>query len=130
MIHLPKARTPQFAALAATGVFALALSGCGTTDDPSADATSTSQAVSEECAADTTTTSTGPVSLTDSQGRTLELDEPAKRVVVLEESRKTQATIDSAQDLRTNEKFFEIKDALGEIKRAVERTNEKLERKP
>ena len=53
-----------------------------------------------------------------------------KRVVVLEESRKAQATIDSAQDLRTNEKFFEIKDALGEIKRAVERTNEKLERKP
>ena len=53
-----------------------------------------------------------------------------KRVVVLEESRKTQATIDSAQDLRTNEKFFEIKDTLGEIKRAVERTNEKLERKP
>ena len=52
-----------------------------------------------------------------------------KRVVVLEESRKAQATIDSAQDLRTNEKFFEIKDALGEIKRAVERTNEKLERK-
>ena len=84
MIHLPKARTPQFAALAATGVFALALSGRGTTDDPSADATSTSQAVSEECAADTTTTSTGPVSLTDSQGRTLELDKPAKRVVVLE----------------------------------------------
>jgi len=53
-----------------------------------------------------------------------------KRVVVLEESRKAQATIDSAQDLRTNEKFSEIKDALGEIKRAVERTNEKLERKP
>lgn len=53
-----------------------------------------------------------------------------KRVVVLEESRKAQATIDSAQDLRANEKFFEIKDALGEIKRAVERTNEKLERKP
>ena len=53
-----------------------------------------------------------------------------KRVVVLEESRKAQATIDSAQDLRTNEKFLEIKDALGEIKRAVERTNEKLERKP
>ena len=53
-----------------------------------------------------------------------------KRVVVLEESRKAQATIDSSQDLRTNEKFSEIKDALGEIKRAVERTNEKLERKP
>ena len=53
-----------------------------------------------------------------------------KRVVVLEEGRKAQATIDSAQDLRTNEKFFEIKDTLGEIKRAVERTNEKLERKP
>ena len=52
-----------------------------------------------------------------------------KRVVVLEEGRKAQATIDSAQDLRTNEKFFEIKDALGEIKLAVERTNEKLERK-
>ena len=53
-----------------------------------------------------------------------------KRVVVLEESRKAQATIDSAQDARTNEKFSEIKDTLGEIKRAVERTNEKLERKP
>lgn len=53
-----------------------------------------------------------------------------KRVVVLEEGRKAQAAIDSAQDLRTNEKFSEIKDALGEIKRAVERTNEKLERKP
>ena len=53
-----------------------------------------------------------------------------KRVVVLEESRKAQTTIDSAQDLRANEKFFEIKDTLGEIKRTVERVNEKLEKRP
>ena len=52
-----------------------------------------------------------------------------KRVVVLEESRKAQATIDSAQDLRSAEKFTEIRDSLGEIKRAVEKVNDRLERK-
>lgn len=52
-----------------------------------------------------------------------------KRVVVLEESRKAQAIMDSAQDLRSAEKFSEIRDTLGEIKRSVDRVNDKLERK-
>lgn len=51
-----------------------------------------------------------------------------KRVVVLEESRKTQALLDSAQDMRSSDKFSEIKDTLGEIKRTVEKVSEKLER--
>ena len=51
-----------------------------------------------------------------------------KRVVVLEESRKAQAIMDSAQDLRSAEKFSEIRDTLGEIKRSVDRVNDKLER--
>lgn len=52
-----------------------------------------------------------------------------KRVVVLEESRKAQSALDVAQDHRANEKFVEIKDTLGEIKRAVEKVNDRLERK-
>ena len=51
-----------------------------------------------------------------------------KRVVVLEESRKAQAIMDSAQDLRSAEKFSEIRDTLGEIKRSVDKLNDKLER--
>ena len=51
-----------------------------------------------------------------------------KRVVVLEESRKVQAILDSAQDVRSVEKFTEIRDALNEIKRTVERSNDRLER--
>ena len=53
-----------------------------------------------------------------------------KRVVVLEESRKAQAVMDSAQDLRSAEKFSEIRETLGEIKRSVDRVNDRLERKP
>lgn len=52
-----------------------------------------------------------------------------KRVVVLEESRKAQAALDSTQDHRAQEKFIEIKDALGDIRRAVEKVNDRLERK-
>ena len=51
-----------------------------------------------------------------------------KRVVVLEESRKVQAILDSAQDVRSVEKFTEIRDTLNEIKRTVERSNDRLER--
>lgn len=51
-----------------------------------------------------------------------------KRVVVLEESRKAQAILDSAQDVRSAEKFTEIRDTLSEIKRTVERVNDRLER--
>ena len=53
-----------------------------------------------------------------------------KRVVVLEESRKAQAVLDHAQDNRSAEKFTEIRDTLSEIKRTVERVNDRLERKP
>ncbi|MFF2369107.1 iron-siderophore ABC transporter substrate-binding protein [Agromyces sp. NPDC058110] len=75
---------PRLLAVAATlGVAALALTGCGTTDVAAAgDADAT--ATSASCATDTTQTATGPVSLTDSLGRTIELDAPAERVVVLE----------------------------------------------
>ena len=52
-----------------------------------------------------------------------------KRVVVLEESRKAEVVMDAARDFRSAEKFTEIKDALGDIKREVEKTNDKLERK-
>lgn len=51
-----------------------------------------------------------------------------KRVVVLEESRKAQAIMDSAQDIRSAEKFSEIRETLGEIKRSVDKVNDKLER--
>lgn len=51
-----------------------------------------------------------------------------KRVVVLEESRKAQAVLDHAQDNRSAEKFTEIRETLGEIKRSVDRVNDKLER--
>ena len=53
-----------------------------------------------------------------------------KRVVVLEESRKAQAALDTTQDHRSAEKFSEIRDTLGEIKRSVDRVNDRLERKP
>ena len=53
-----------------------------------------------------------------------------KRVVVLEESRKTQDVLDRAQDNRSSEKFTEIRETLGEIKRSVDRVNDRLERKP
>ncbi len=76
-------RPHRLAALAAIGLGALALSACGTTDvTASADPAPT--VASDSCAADTTPTATGAVSLTDSLGRTVELDEPAKRVAVLE----------------------------------------------
>ncbi len=51
-----------------------------------------------------------------------------KRVVVLEESRKAQVAMDNARDLRYGEKVSEIRESLGEIKRSVDRVNDKLER--
>ena len=53
-----------------------------------------------------------------------------KRVVVLEEGRKAQAMLATAQEMRTTEKFFEITDTLREIRREVKETNTRLERKP
>jgi len=67
---------------AATLVAALALTGCGTTTVD--DAAPVAEATSDACAADTTATSTGPVSIVDGVGRTVELDKPAERIAVLE----------------------------------------------
>ena len=76
-------RSLSFAKTAATlAVAALALSACGTTEVSGA--ADVSDATSESCAADTTATSTGAVSMTDGVGRTVELDKPAERIAVLE----------------------------------------------
>jgi ferric hydroxamate transport system substrate-binding protein len=70
------------AALGAAAVLPALLTACGTTQS---DASSgTDEPTSVDCADDGTETSTGPVSLTDSYGRTVELDQPAERVAVLE----------------------------------------------
>lgn len=74
----------SLAALATIGALAVALTGCGTTQvDPDA-AAAPAAATSADCADDTTATSTGPVTLTDDFGRTVELDQPAQRIAVLE----------------------------------------------
>ncbi|MGO2658681.1 ABC transporter substrate-binding protein [Mycetocola reblochoni] len=75
----------RLALTAAAGcALALTLTGCGTTDVEPEATGSADAAVSEDCATDTTATSTDPVSLTDGVGRTVELDTPASRIVVLE----------------------------------------------
>lgn len=50
-----------------------------------------------------------------------------KRVLVLEEAKKSQATLDAAQDQRSTEKFGEVRETLTEIKRGIEKVNDKLE---
>lgn len=76
-------RAPRLVA-AALGVAALTLTACGTTDVSTPSSSAPAAATSTSCAADTTQTSTAPVSMKDSLGRTVELDKPAERVVVLE----------------------------------------------
>ncbi|CAL9619059.1 Petrobactin-binding protein FpuA [Nocardiopsis dassonvillei] len=71
-------------ATAATAAVALAATGCGTTSVDEAEPGTVAAPPSESCAQDTTTTSTGPVSLTDGVGRKVELDRPAERIAVLE----------------------------------------------
>jgi ABC-type Fe3+-hydroxamate transport system substrate-binding protein len=69
--------------LAATAVTLAAVASCGTTKVPGPAAAASAPA-SQTCADDTTTTATGPVSMTDGVGRTVTLDKPAQRVAVLE----------------------------------------------
>jgi iron complex transport system substrate-binding protein len=77
--------TPHRRALVtATAALALALSACGTTDVDEAAAPSAAAPVSGDCAEDATATSTGPVTITDDLGRTIELEQPAERIAVLE----------------------------------------------
>ncbi|MGW4256804.1 ABC transporter substrate-binding protein [Streptomyces californicus] len=81
-------RVRRLTASAATGLaLALAATACGTTDVSSASgskASASASPASKDCAADTTATSTKPVTLTDSLGREVKLDKPAKRIAVLE----------------------------------------------
>lgn len=79
-----KKTTVQLGAL--IGVVTLIASACGTSEpDEVADTAPTPrEAASGDCADDETATSTDPVTLTDDLGRTVELDKPAERVVVLE----------------------------------------------
>ncbi|ASU58959.1 iron-siderophore ABC transporter substrate-binding protein [Nocardiopsis dassonvillei] len=78
MTRLPHLATAACAALA------LAVTGCGTTSVEEPETGGVAAPASESCAEDTTTTSTGPVSLTDGVGRQVELDQPAERIAVLE----------------------------------------------
>ncbi|MEE1651498.1 iron-siderophore ABC transporter substrate-binding protein [Brachybacterium sp. J144] len=77
--------TRRLAATLTAAAATLALAACGTTEVPeAAEPAGDAAAISESCAADTTATSTDPVTLTDDLGRTIELDAPAERVAVLE----------------------------------------------
>lgn len=49
-----------------------------------------------------------------------------KRVVVLEEFRSTQRERDTSQDTTTREKAQEVKDALADLKRSVEKLADKM----
>lgn len=71
-------------AAAAAGIVALTLTACGTTDVSSSPSSAPASGASQDCSNDTTSTATGPVSMTDGVGRTVTLDAPAKRVAVLE----------------------------------------------
>jgi iron complex transport system substrate-binding protein len=76
------ARTTRAAALA-TALLLPALAACGTT--PVTDAAPAAPAApSGDCSAAAGPTATGPVTLTDGFGRTVELEAPAQRVAVLE----------------------------------------------
>ncbi len=78
-------RAPRIAAVSATALaVALTAAACGTTTVAEPATPAATASTSQACAQDTTATSTDPVSLTDGVGRTVELDQPASRVVVLE----------------------------------------------
>ncbi len=53
-----------------------------------------------------------------------------KRVVVLEEQRKSQEVIDKAQDVRSGEKFGEIRETMRDIKLTLDAVRDKLEKRP
>jgi len=92
-------RTRTTATILGSALVAL-LAACGTTQPassgstaatPEATSSATASAAAQEsttgrtdCAADTTATATGPVTLTDAFGRPVELAKPAERVAVLE----------------------------------------------
>jgi ferric hydroxamate transport system substrate-binding protein len=77
-------KTRRLAAALLAALLPLTVTACGTTDTTADAAEAPAANDSGDCADDTTSTSTGPVSLTDAWGRHLELDRPAERVAVLE----------------------------------------------
>ena len=77
-------KTRSIAAALTAPLAALLLVGCGTTEASTGGADAPEANDSADCADDTTSSSDGPVTLTDSYGREVELDEPAERVAVLE----------------------------------------------
>ncbi len=77
-------RAIRLVATAATLAAVTLTAACGTTTPDTAASDADTGTVSQSCADDTTTTSTGPVTMTDGVGRTVKLDKPATRVAVLE----------------------------------------------
>lgn len=53
-----------------------------------------------------------------------------KRVVILEEQRKSQEVLDKAQDSRSSEKFGEIRETMRDIKQTLDVVRDKLEKRP
>ena len=49
-----------------------------------------------------------------------------KRVTVLEESRTAQRERDTAQDITSKDKFQEVRDALVDLRRSVEKVSDKV----
>ena len=72
------------AALSSAALLAAMTAACGTSQTSTAAADEPKANDSGDCADDATATSTGPVDLTDSYGRSVQLDQPAERVAVLE----------------------------------------------
>lgn len=115
-------KTP-LAALAAGGALLLALTGCGTTQPTTADTAPADTETSADCAADTTATSTDPVSVTDDLGRTVELDKPAERIAVLEWQQiedaltlcVTPTAVADAEGFRTWDTAEELPDGVTDV---------------
>lgn len=74
---------PHLAGLAALAL-ATGLTACGTTDTSASAQDEPTAAASADCTGEEDPGSSEPVTLTDSWGRTVELDAPAERVAVLE----------------------------------------------
>ena len=51
-----------------------------------------------------------------------------KRVVVLEENRRTQQQIDNAQDVILNQHMNQIKESLNDLRNGVQRLNDRIDR--
>lgn len=51
-----------------------------------------------------------------------------KRVVVLEENRRTQQQIDKAQDVVLNQHMSQIRESLNDLRNGVQRLNDRIDR--